>query len=217
MNEYLICSIEDDKDIAHIINLSLSKKGYKVETFYDGESFLDFFRTQKPDMILLDMMLPGIQGKEILQEIRSNSRNDDIEIIIISANRLTIDKVDGLDLGADDYIEKPFDVMELISRVNSKFRRFQKHKSLESKYLTIDPSNLAVVCDGKEIQLTKKEIQIVEILVRNCGEVVTRNQLGVSDSQSRALDMHIKSIRKKIGDKDQTIIESIYGVGYRIN
>src|SRR5574344_1357499 len=217
MKDYLICSIEDDKDIAHIIDLSLSKQGYEVETFYDGESFLEFFAHRKPNMILLDMMLPGIQGKEILTKVRDNPNNDDIEIIIISANRLIVDKVDGLDLGADDYIEKPFDVMELISRVNSKYRRHDKKKLIETKYLKIDINNHLIFKGNKEIKLTNKELQIIEILANNAGEIVNRSSLGETDSNSRALDMHIKSIRNKIGDDNQKIIESIYGVGYRLN
>ena len=217
MKDYLICSIEDDKDIAHIINLSLSKQGYEVETFYDGESFLEFFAHRKPNMILLDMMLPGIQGKEILTKVRDNPNNDDIEIIIISANRLIVDKVDGLDLGADDYIEKPFDVMELISRVNSKYRRHDKKKMIETKYLKIDINNHLIFKGNKEIKLTNKELQIIEILANNAGEIVNRSSLGETDFNSRALDMHIKSIRNKIGDDNQKIIESIYGVGYRLN
>jgi two-component system, OmpR family, alkaline phosphatase synthesis response regulator PhoP len=217
MKDYLICSIEDDKDIAHIINLSLSKQGYEVKTFYDGESFLEFFKTRKPQMILLDMMLPGIQGKDILTEVRSNNLNDDIEIIIISANRLTIDKVDGLDLGADDYIEKPFDVMELLSRVNSKFRRYERKRVIETKHLKIDLDTHEVYKDNKKVQLTNSELEILEILAKNEGKIVSRKDLGETDPNSRALDMHIKAIRKKINDDDQKIIESIYGVGYKIN
>src|SRR5574344_1820752 len=217
MKDYLICSIEDDKYIAHIINLSLTKQGYCVKTFYDGESFLEFFKSNKPQMILLDMMLPGIQGKDILTEIRSDHKNDDIEIIIISANRLTIDKVDGLDLGADDYIEKPFDVMELLSRVNSKFRRYERKRVIETKHLKIDLDTHEVYKDNKKVQLTNSELEILEILAKNEGKIVSRKDLGETDPNSRALDMHIKAIRKKINDDDQKIIESIYGVGYKIN
>jgi len=217
MKNYLICSIEDDKDIAHIINLSLLKQGYEVKTFYDGESFLEFFKTTKPQMILLDMMLPGIQGKDILTEIRSKESNDDIEIIIISANRLTIDKVDGLDLGADDYIEKPFDVMELLSRVNSKYRRYQRKRIIETKYLKINLDAHEVYKGDEKISLTNKELEIIEILARKEGKIVSRKELGETDPNSRALDMHIKAIRKKINDDEQEIIESFYGVGYKVN
>ena len=128
MNNYLIYSIEDDEDISYIIKATLEKQGYKVKSFPDGESFLDAFKIEKPNFILLDMMLPKIQGKDLLRYLRNDPNNDDIQIIIVSANRLTIDKIDGLDLGADDYIAKPFDLLELISRVNAKARRFLNQK-----------------------------------------------------------------------------------------
>ena len=135
---YLIYSVEDDKNISHLINVALSKQGYVVESFYDGESFLRRFKEQKPNLILLDMMLPNIQGGEILKTIRDNDENDDIQIIIVSANRMVMDKVDGLDLGADDYIEKPFDILELMSRVNSKARRFFKKQRIVRGNLILD-------------------------------------------------------------------------------
>ena len=119
----LIYSIEDDKDIAYIIRIALENSGYEVKSFYDGESFINEFNNKKPDLILLDMMLPKIQGQDLLKIIRSDNTNNDIDIIIISANKLISDKVDGLNLGADDYIEKPFDILELISRVNARFRK----------------------------------------------------------------------------------------------
>ena len=128
MNNYLIYSIEDDEDISYIIKATLEKQGYKVKSFPDGESFLDAFKIEKPNFILLDMMLPKIQGKDLLRYLRNDPNNDDIQIIIVSANKLTIDKIDGLDLGADDYIAKPFDLLELISRVNAKARRFLNQK-----------------------------------------------------------------------------------------
>ena len=108
--DYLIYSVEDDHDIAHIINVALTKQGYQIQTFYDGMSFLTALASKKPNMILLDMMLPDISGSEIIKRIRANNYYDDVEIIIVSANRMVMDKVDGLDLGADDYIEKPFNI-----------------------------------------------------------------------------------------------------------
>ena len=110
--DYLIYSIEDDKDISHIINVVLSKQGYIVKSFYNGRDFYNALKEEAPQMILLDMMLPDTTGQEILKNIRSKAIYDDVEIIIISAKRMLMDKVDGLDLGADDYIEKPFDVLE---------------------------------------------------------------------------------------------------------
>ena len=123
----LIYSVEDDKDISKIINLTLSKQGYTVKSFYDGESFFKALYSEKPDMLLLDMMLPDYDGLEILKIVRANKNFDDVFIMIISARIMLTDKVDGLDYGADDYIEKPFDILELMSRVNSKFRRIKKN------------------------------------------------------------------------------------------
>ena len=110
-----IYSLEDDKDISKIINKTLTKQGYEVESFFDSTSFLKRIQEKIPNMILLDMMLPDIPGREVLQMLRSNSIYDNVPIIIISANRMVLDKVEGLDLGADDYIEKPFDILELMS------------------------------------------------------------------------------------------------------
>lgn len=218
---YLIYSIEDDKNISHLINVALSKQGYVVESFYDGESFFKRFKEQKPNLILLDMMLPNIQGDEILKEIRSNDDYDDIQIIIVSANRLVMDKVDGLDLGADDYIEKPFDILELMSRVNSKARRFFKKQILSAGNLLLDTKKHSFYKDNQLIELTNKEFEIMELLMKAKGEVVSREELfnrvwGNDALESRTIDMHIKSLRQKINDNDGAIIKSVYGIGYKI-
>lgn len=218
---YLIYSVEDDKDISHLINVALSKQGYVVESFYDGESFLKRFSEQKPNLILLDMMLPDIQGGEILKTIRNNDENDDIQIIIVSANRMVMDKVDGLDLGADDYIEKPFDILELMSRVNSKARRFIKKQRIVCGNLILDVKKHEFYKDNELIKLTKKEFEIIELLMKKNGEVVSREELfnyiwGNDILESRTIDMHIKVLRQKINDTDGNIIQSVYGIGYKI-
>src|SRR5574344_3148001 len=134
----IIFSVEDDVDISRIINVSLSKAGYEVTSFENGKDFQEAFLQKRPDMVLLDLMLPDVQGLDILKSLRTDSQNDKIQVIIISAKRMLMDKVDGLDLGADDYIEKPFDILELISRVNAKFRRLAKPGKISYKGLTID-------------------------------------------------------------------------------
>lgn len=218
---YLIYSVEDDRDISHLINVALTKQGYLVESFYDGESFLRRFNEQKPNLILLDMMLPNIQGSEIIKMIRDNENNDDIQIIIVSANRLVMDKVDGLDLGADDYIEKPFDILELMSRVNTKARRFFKKQKISISNLILDNKKHEFYKDNMLIDLTNKEFEIMELLMKKNGEVVSREELfnhiwGSETIESRAIDMHIKSLRQKINDKDGNLIKSVYGIGYKI-
>lgn len=220
--EYVIYSIEDDKDIALIINKTLSKQGYTVKTFYDAKSFFEGFTNQKPDMILLDMMLPDLHGSDILKRIRSDSANDDIEIIIISANHMLMDKIDGLDLGADDYIEKPFDLLELMSRVAAKVRRHKKNRSITYAGITLDYDKRLCMIEGKPIDLTGKEFDILAILFKKGGNVLSREEIFEAiwntnqAVESRAVDMHIKSLRAKLGKK-QDIIKTVYGIGYKIN
>ena len=219
---YLIYSVEDDKNISHLLKVALSKQGYIVESFNDGESFIERFKEQKPNLILLDMMLPNIQGDEILKMIREDDENDDIQIIIVSANKMVMDKVDGLDLGADDYIEKPFDIMELISRVNSKARRFYKKQRLVRGNFILDSKKHEFYKNNELIELTNKEFQIMELLMKRNGEVVSREDIfnhiwgnnGVLES--RTIDMHVKSLRSKINDEDGSIIKSVYGIGYKV-
>ena len=217
--DYLIYSIEDDKDIAHILNVMVDKQGYQIKTFFDGKSFFDNFNKQKPNMILLDINLPDINGLEILKKLRSNPKNDDIEIIIISANRLVIDKVDGLDLGADDYIEKPFDILELMSRINAHVRRFKRNQIINIGNITIDKNAHLVKKNQDVIQLTNKEFDVLVYLCENKGNVVSRDQIldaiwGQGAYESRTIDMHIKSLRKKLDDND--LIQTVYGIGYRV-
>ena len=216
--DYLIYSVEDDKDISHIINVALSKQGYIVESFYNGKDFYNALRKKTPQMILLDMMLPDTTGQEILKNIRSKAIYDDIEIIIISAKRMLMDKVDGLDLGADDYIEKPFDVLELMSRVNVKYRRYIRKSSrvLKAHDLIMNLDEHVVTRNGHVIELTSKEFEILKMLLERKGKVVSRDELLGEALESRTIDMHIKSIRKKINDIDSTLITTIYGVGYKV-
>lgn len=215
-----IYSLEDDKDISRIINKTLSKQGYEVESFFDSTSFLKRIQEKSPNMILLDMMLPDIPGKDVLQMIRSNSIYDDIPIIIISANRMVLDKVEGLDLGADDYIEKPFDILELMSRVNAHFRRYKKKDYFKVEDMELDASKHTFTYKNKLIDLTNKEFEIMKLLLENVNEVVSRDEIlkalwGETFSyQSRTVDMHIKSIRQKC--ENEAIIQTIHGVGYKI-
>ena len=153
--------------------------------------------------------------------IRDDDDNDDIQIIIVSANRMVMDKVDGLDLGADDYIEKPFDILELMSRVNSKARRFYKKQRLIKGIFILDAKKHEFYKENELIELTNKEFQIMELLLKRNGEVVSREEIfnhiwGNGILESRTIDMHVKSLRSKINDEDGTIIKSVYGIGYKV-
>lgn len=220
--DYLIYSVEDDHDIAHIINVALTKQGYQIQTFYDGMSFLTTLASKKPNMILLDMMLPDISGSEIIKRIRANNYYDDVEIIIVSANRMVMDKVDGLDLGADDYIEKPFNILELMSRINAKVRRFQKNRIIKIKDYSLDLDRLVVMKSEEIIPLTSKEFDILSLLFLNKDKVLSRDEIfmkiwGQAAFESRTIDMHIKSLRKKLKDENGDFIQTIYGIGYKLN
>ena len=216
----IIYSVEDDKDIAYIIKIALENANYEVKSFDNGEDFLKEFNKVKPNLILLDMMLPKIQGADLLKIIREDEANNDIDIIIISANKLVSDKVNGLNLGADDYIAKPFDLLELVSRVNARFRK-NKSKIYKIKDILINEEKRLVTKQDEVIRLTNSEFDILLTLAKANGDIVSRESLmntlwGESEAyESRTIDMHIGAIRKKLKDKD--IILTIHGHGYRLN
>lgn len=219
----IIYSVEDDLDIARIINKTLTKQGYQVYSFPDGKSFIEAFNKQKPDLVLLDLMLPDMNGNDIIKYIRNDIENNEVEIIIISAKRMLMDKVEGLDLGADDYLEKPFDLLELMSRVNARLRRHQNKNILIYNNLKVDLQKHLVFLDNKEIICTNKEFDILTYLLQRKGQAVSRDDLltflwgdNNSDYESRTIDVHIKSLRAKLNDNDGSIIQTIYGIGYKI-
>lgn len=219
----IIYSVEDDVDIARIINKTLTKQGYQVFSFQDGKSFIDAFNKQKPDLVLLDLMLPDMNGNDIVKYIRNDIENNEVEIIIISAKRMLMDKVEGLDLGADDYLEKPFDLLELMSRVNARLRRHQNKNILIYNNLKVDLQKHLVFLDNKEIVCTNKEFDILTYLLQRKGQAVSRDDLltflwgdNNSDYESRTIDVHVKSLRSKLNDNDGSLIQTIYGIGYKI-
>ncbi len=214
----LIYSLEDDKSISDIIYQTLTKTGYKVKCFYDAQTFFKAFNEHKPDMVLLDMMLPDMPGEEVLRVLRDDILNNNIYIIVITANRLITDKVKSFDLGADDYIEKPFHLLELISRVSAKFRKEQQ-KEIVIKNLRINLDTFLVYVDDNKVDLTPKEFQILSYLAKNKGKVVSREDLQKhvwnTDIiiESRTIDMHILNLREKL---KLDLIKTVYGVGYII-
>ncbi len=217
----LIYSVEDDHDIALIVNKTLTRQGYTVKSFSDGKSFFAAFKAQKPHLILLDLMLPDMSGSEILKKIRADALNDEIQIIIISAKHLVTDKVENLDLGADDYIEKPFDLLELMARVDAKMRRIDKSDVIQVGDVTLNAKERVVMKNGNVVELTNREFSILETLMKHSPNVISREQLfGIiwkveQAFESRTLDMHIKALREKLKD-DGTFIKTVYGVGYKI-
>lgn len=218
----LIYSVEDDEDISLIINKTLTKQGFTVKSFENGKKFLEQFKLETPDIVLLDLMLPDMSGSDIIKKIRSNQKYDNAHIIVVSAKHMTIDKVENLDLGADDYIEKPFDLLELMSRVEAHARRLRKSNLIKIGDIELDIAKRECIYQNKPVDLTVKEFDILLLLAKNAPNVLSRDQLFEEIwntnqiVESRSLDMHIKTLRSKLND-DGKLIKSIYGIGYKLN
>lgn len=218
----LIYSVEDDEDISLIINKTLTKQGFTVKSFENGKKFLEQFKLETPDIVLLDLMLPDMSGSDIIKKIRSNQKYDNVHIIVVSAKHMTMDKVENLDLGADDYIEKPFDLLELMSRVEAHARRLRKSNLIKIGDIELDVAKRECIYQNKPIDLTVKEFDILLLLAKNAPNVLSRDQIFEEIwntnqiVESRSLDMHIKTLRSKLND-DGKLIKSIYGIGYKLN
>ena len=223
-----ILIVDDDNNIAELISLYLTKECYDTKIVNDGEQALIAFEHYKPNMLLLDLMLPGIDGYQVCREIRAKS---DVPIIMLSAKGETFDKVLGLELGADDYILKPFDSKELVARVKAVLRRFQPAKPeayasvdikcVEYPGLIVNLSNYSVTYDGQQIDMPPKELELLYFLASSPNQVFTREQLldniwgyeYVGDT--RTVDVHVKRLREKIKDKPTWRIATVWGIGYK--
>lgn len=219
-----IAIVDDDKEIAHIENLTLAKEGYPVKVYPDGTSFLASLKTGKPALVILDLMLPDIDGLSLLKKLREDKANSDIDVIIVSAKGMVSDKVLGLDLGADDYLEKPFSTLELASRVNARFRKKKPEVILPKigAFTLDEKAHELFDMDHLEVSLTQSEWDLLVFFVHHRGEALSRETLfsalwGEGDYEPRALDVHIASLRKKINDPHGEIIATVYGMGYRMN
>ncbi len=222
-SEFEIAILEDDADIAKLMELSLKSQGYKIRTYPRPLAFLDEYAKNKPNLLLLDLNLPEMKGEEVLSKIRNEYHDDELQIIIVSAKNLLENKIEGLELGADDYISKPFEVLELISRVNAKARRVLNAEAIRFGDYLLSPSRRELLYKNEPVRLTYTEFELLLYLASKKDKVITREELFAklwgSDAgyESRVLDVHIKDLRKKIGDKDAKLIETVYGVGYRWN
>lgn len=223
-----ILIVDDDNNIAELISLYLTKECYDTKIVNDGEQALIAFEHYKPNMLLLDLMLPGIDGYQVCREIRAKS---DVPIIMLSAKGEVFDKVLGLELGADDYILKPFDSKELVARVKAVLRRFQPAKPeayasvdikcVEYPGLIVNLSNYSVTYDGQQIDMPPKALELLYFLASSPNQVFTREQLldniwgyeYVGDT--RTVDVHVKRLRDKIKDKPTWRIATVWGIGYK--
>jgi len=222
-DNHTILMIDDDRNICRIVSLYLEKEGYEVKIANDGAEGLERFRELAPSLVLLDIMLPGMDGWTICKEIR---KDNDTPIIMLTAKGEVFDKVLGLELGADDYLVKPFDPKELVARVKAVIRRMNKNSEDAQKVsfdrLEVDLSNYTVVCDGKELEMPPKEIELLYFLASHSNKVFTRQELleqvwGFDYfGDSRTVDVHIKRIREKLNVPDVNwSIKTVWAVGYR--
>ena len=228
-----ILIVDDDENIAELISLYLTKECFETSIVYDGESALEAVKTFRPNLILLDLMLPGIDGYQVCREVRSSSS---IPIIMLSAKGEIFDKVLGLELGADDYMEKPFDTKELVARVRAVLRRYKpaaspaaepsvpaaKVKMVEYPDLTINLTNYSVVYKDRTLEMPPKELELLYFLASSPNQVFTREQLldqiwgyeYIGDT--RTVDVHIKRLREKIRDHEVWRLSTVWGIGYKL-
>ena len=216
--------VEDDVNIREIERYALKNSGYEVEEFDCGADMFRRIEQKVPALLLLDIMLPNEDGLDILTRLRSDKNTENLPVIMVTAKTSELDKVKGLDLGADDYISKPFGVMELISRVKALLRRtssVQEDKKIAYKDIEIDNDKHAVYTNGEICELTFKEYELLKYMMINKGIVLSRdkimNQVWGFDYQgeSRTVDMHIKTLRQKLGDAG-SCIKTVRNVGYMI-
>ena len=226
-NKQKILIVDDDENIAELISLYMTKECFETKIAYDGESALQEISGFSPDLILLDLMLPGIDGYQVCREVRQKSQTP---IIMLSAKGEVFDKVLGLELGADDYLEKPFDTKELVARVKAVLRRYKASapsaavsnaKQVTYPSLTINLTNYYVIYNGRTVEMPPKELELLYFLAASPNRVFTREQLldqiwgyeYVGDT--RTVDVHIKRLREKIKDHESWRIATIWGIGYK--
>lgn len=219
-----ILIVEDDADIAESLHYNLKREGFRPSIAESGEKGLRLALDEKhsPALIILDLMLPGMSGMELCRRLRRESLTEKTPVIMLTAKAAEVDKIAGLDVGADDYIVKPFSVKEVVARVRAVLRRSEKEAS--PKYgddnLAVDFDDMRVACRDVDVKLTRKEFSLLEHLIKNTGRVATRQQLldnvwGYSYfGDTRTLDVHIRRLRQKLGDCGGCI-ETVVGVGYR--
>lgn len=219
-----ILIVEDDADIAESLQYNLKREGFRSVIAESGEKGLRLALDEKhaPALIILDLMLPGMSGMELCRRLRRETLTENTPIIMLTAKATEGDKIAGLEIGADDYIVKPFSIKEMIARVRAVLRRAEK--DAEPKYsderLTVDFADMRVSCEGNDVKLTRKEFALLAHLIRNVGRVAARQQLldnvwGYSYfGDTRTLDVHIRRLRQKLGDCGRCV-ETVVGIGYR--
>lgn len=220
----MIFCVEDDESIRSLELYTLRSAGFEVGGFVDGDSFLEALRTERPELVILDVMLPGTSGVELLRQMKASNDVRDIPVIMATAKGAEYDKIQSLDLGADDYLVKPFGMMEMVSRVKAVLRRCrsgQNRETLAAGGLVVDLAEHTVTAGGERIALTFKEFELLRLFLSNPGVAFTRERLlanvwgGEYFGETRTVDMHIRTLRQKLGNYG-TMIETVRNVGYRL-
>ncbi|HET6352211.1 MAG TPA: response regulator transcription factor [Coriobacteriia bacterium] len=220
-NPCKIVLVEDDATIGRFVELELGHAGYEVTRFGEGEAALENFDDVRPDLVLLDLMLPGIDGIEVARALRA--RGENVPILMLTARSQTQDVVTGFDAGADDYLRKPFEISELLSRVRALLKRVELDKPVaqyRSGNIEIDPSSRSVTVGGEPVNFTAKEYDLLEYFVTNAGRVISRDEIlekvwgGQHTTDSNVIEVFVCHLRNKIGDTGNQIIRTIRGVGY---
>ena len=221
-----ILIVDDEKDIAKMLDYNLKKEGYKTLVAHDGEDALDMANAKLPDLVLLDLMLPGVDGLEVCKELKSERKTASIPVIMLTAKSQESDKIVGLELGADDYITKPFSPRELIARIKAVLRRGKDKEKLPEVMkiggLGLDFSKIEVTVKDKPVELTSKEFELLITLVKAKGRVLSRDYLldniwgfdHAMEIQTRTVDVHIRTLRKKLKSESKHII-TVKNYGYR--
>lgn len=218
-----IYCVEDDTSIRDLVVYTLNASGFSAEGFECSDAFFAAMEKEIPDLALLDIMLPGTDGMQILSSIRNNKDTSSLPVIMLTAKSDRLDKIKGLDSGADDYITKPFDILELLSRIKAVLRRSVKDEvsSLSCKGIRLDVSSHKVFSGSAEVVLTYKEYEVLFLLLSNKNKVVTRSVLldkvwGIDfEGETRTVDVHIRTLRQKLGENGH-LIETVRNVGYRV-
>lgn len=220
----MIWCVEDDESIRDIEIYTLQSTGFEAKGFADGASFFEALKTEKPELILLDIMLPGEDGVEILRTLRMSEETSGIPVIMATAKGSEYDKVQSLDMGADDYLVKPFGMMEMVSHIKAVLRRCRPaavKRLLQAGGLIVNLDEHTVMIEGERLSLTYKEFELLRLFLSNPGRAFTREQLFLSVwgddyiGESRTVDMHIRTLRQKLGDYGK-MIETVRNVGYRM-
>ena len=220
----MIWCVEDDAGIREIEVYTLQSTGFEARGFEDSVSMRESLRTEKPDLIILDVMLPGMDGVDLLRVLKNNPDTRDIPVIMATARGQEYDKIQSLDIGADDYLVKPFGMMEMVSRVKAVLRRSQPERVqvlLQSGNLIVNLDEHTVTADGERILLTYKEYELLKLFLSHPGIAFTREQLlsevwGMNYlGETRTVDMHIRTLRQKLG-KYGELVETVRNVGYRL-